>query len=127
MSFWVVILLFCCLLYFCIFCLFAFFVLIVFLSFVSLSFCLFDTLTDLPGLVQEVGIIIFLGTILFIYSFHSFQVVFVLDYTPKFIVPPIVYEKVNLIQKLCMMHNKELKIFVAGGFPDEQSETRLVC
>ena len=27
----------------------------------------------------------------------SFQVVFVLDYTPKFIVPPIVYEKVNVI------------------------------
>ena len=51
------------------------------------------------------GTIISLGTILMIHSFHSFQVTFVLDYTPKFIVPPIVYEKVTVIQKyISMIH-----------------------
>ena len=60
-----------------------------------LSFCLVR---------RVVGGLYFLGAVCHIswsmwivYSFHSFQVVFVLDYTPKFIVPPIVYEKVNVI------------------------------
>ena len=37
------------------------------------------------------------------YSLDFFQVTFVLDYTPKFIVPPIVYEKVNVTQNQSMM------------------------
>ena len=101
---------FCLFCIFCLFCLFfPFFVYFMVFLYFYLSDLFFVSRYSRSGSTEvgKVGMIIFLDTILIIYSFDSFQVVFVLDYTPKFIVPPIVYEKVNLIQNLQMMQNKE--------------------
>ena len=76
---------------------------------------------DLPCLVKRGGNSGLEGWMekLFLFS----QVEFVLDYTPKFIVPPIVYEKVWM-HPLRQTFKQQAR--PPGGLPDEQSETKLV-